>query len=582
MPVRKSAYRRPLTPEGIKGMEEGTLDFFDETIWGNINTGTLEQYLNEKARVEGFDRSVFLWKRVVWGLLIGAAFALINQYVGLKVGTIVSGAWYLAYLMGLALKWRPTEVNIVAGAATGAAATCTGFVFSYPAIYLLTYSADYPHLVTPDAIPPIATAVAATILGGFMGVLYFTIFRRVWLVEDPLPVPGIEASVKLVDIANDISSGAVEEAKKAIRLVVTWASITAFFTFLRDFRFGESSILDKIFGGRIYERGQVQVPYAKYTHLGFEFIPIQIAIGWFMRLRTALLVSSGTMLTWFVIIPLVVYTNVPIYIPSKEMFYSTQTLGALSAWSPFSDVSAFIAYKYVARIIAVGAILGGGITALVKMRTVFRSAMADIPLFGGKKELSAGMDYVPGKGWFEWPMMHIPVMMLIVIFGITTAFGLGGFPILPSAIFAILLVAVTFFLGAIGVKTMGEVGTTPVSGTSFIVLLLLMGVFALIGLKQSSLIVMSIFGAAIFGSSLSLSSDIIGDFKLGIYAGTRPYHLVKGELTGIVVGATIAVVGSSAFSYGLATGSVNLAAPQANAFATLVMSLMGGSTVAML
>ncbi|MCK4718956.1 MAG: OPT/YSL family transporter, partial [Thermoplasmata archaeon] len=66
------------------------------------------------------------------------------------------------------------------------------------------------------------------------------------------------------------------------------------------------------------------------------------------------------------------------------------------------------------------------------------------------------------------------------------------------------------------------------------------------------------------------------------YAGTRPFHLVKGELTGLVMGATVAVVGASVFSLGLAKGKLDLAAPQANAFATLVMSLMGGSNVSML
>ncbi len=56
MPM-KSSYRQPLTPEGIKKMENGTLDYFDEEMWTNLNTGTLEQYLNEKTRVEGFKRS---------------------------------------------------------------------------------------------------------------------------------------------------------------------------------------------------------------------------------------------------------------------------------------------------------------------------------------------------------------------------------------------------------------------------------------------------------------------------------------------------------------------------------------------
>ena len=43
---------------------------------------------------------------------------------------------------------------------------------------------------------------------GFLGVMYFIIFRRVWLVEDPLPMPGFEATLVLLDIACEDSSGA--------------------------------------------------------------------------------------------------------------------------------------------------------------------------------------------------------------------------------------------------------------------------------------------------------------------------------------------------------------------------------------
>ena len=48
---------------------------------------------------------------------------------------------------------------------------------------------------------------------------YFIIFRRVWLVEDPLPLPGFEASVKLMDIAQETSTGSVESAKHPIILI---------------------------------------------------------------------------------------------------------------------------------------------------------------------------------------------------------------------------------------------------------------------------------------------------------------------------------------------------------------------------
>ena len=38
--------------------------------------------------------------------------------------------------------------------------------------------------------------------------MYFIIFRRVWLGEDPLPLPGL-ITLKVLDIASDVNTGAV-------------------------------------------------------------------------------------------------------------------------------------------------------------------------------------------------------------------------------------------------------------------------------------------------------------------------------------------------------------------------------------
>jgi len=584
----KSIYRQPLTPNGIKKLEEGTMEYFDDEIWSNLNTGALEQYLNEKTRVEGFQRSRWRWKNIAFGIFMGVIFALINQYVGLKVGIIVAGNWYIVNLIGMALKWHPTECNLASGASTGASSTCTGFVFTFPAIYLLMKHPDYElsggvYLISEAMVPPIVVAMICAMLGGLLGVLYFTIFRRIWLIEDPLPVPGFQAYVKLMDIANDRARGAIEQAKKSLKTVATFTGITMIFTFLRDFPISNNqSAFDNMFGGDFYHEGMIMHPYATYTFFGWSMIPIEIAIGWFMRLRTAFLVASGSIFTWFVIVPMAVGFNVPIWIPKAEAYYAVQSfpIPALEIYDP----PAFVAAGRVARPIAIGAILGGGVTALLKMAPVFKTAMADVMAIG--KGTEGRTDYVKGKGWFEWPMTQIPIMWIVVIIGVVIMFSLvGGFPFLESLIIGILLIVVTFILGAIGVKVMGEIGTTPVSGTSFIVLTILIIVFRYImGTPTSTALIMALIGTTVFGTALSLSADIIFDFKIGVYTGTRPYHLSKAELTAIPFGAIVAAVGAVILSIGLATINpdtnepvLNLEAPQAHAFATFTQVIIGNA-----
>ena len=41
----------------IKGIEQGTLTWLDEDMYNNLNTGILEQYLEEKNIQEGFEIS---------------------------------------------------------------------------------------------------------------------------------------------------------------------------------------------------------------------------------------------------------------------------------------------------------------------------------------------------------------------------------------------------------------------------------------------------------------------------------------------------------------------------------------------
>ena len=594
--VRTSPYRQTPTPEGLKAIEKGTLDYFDTEMYANFNTEVLEEYLEEKNRRDGFGSTTWKWNQMVLGLIIGIIFAIINQYVGLKVGMIVSGSWYVAYLAAMALRWSPGEVNLSASASTGASMVCTGFVFTYPAIYLLAYSAKYEmngtylvdsSLLLPNSWALAGVAMVASILGGFLGCLYFIIFRRVWLVEDPLPLPGFEANIKLMDIAGETAKeGGMEGAMHSIRLVGISTAIIMAFTFLRDWPLlgtGTSDAAGKEVKTSIlsrateniswYDGGDLTVPMenslTNYTWLGFGLYPMMIAIGWFMRFRVALLVSLGTFFTWFVVTPLAFHYDYPFYLPIDGNYHSV---------SQFSPMGSLVSYGYVARPMAIGAILGGGITGLLKMAPVFKTTASDvIDIFRGESDNASRKDYVEGKGWYEWPISHIPVMLIVSLIGITLTFS-TQFGFFPSLIFSLVLCLTTFALGAIAVKVMGETSIEPVSGTSFIVLLMLVVIFKGIGLSESDTAILALVGTTVFGGAISMSGTVIGDYKPGLYVGNRPMHIMKTELLGIIPGTIVAALFAGILSLALARGDLVLYAPQANAFAAFAQIMLGGQT----
>ena len=141
--VPRSAYRQPVTPSGLESIEKGTLSWLDDDMYNNLNTGVLEQYLEEKNLQESFEISHWDTKKVLIGILIGAVFSGVSAYIGLKIGITIAAGWYVAYLLGMAYQWSPSEVNIATSATTGAINASTGFVFTFPAIFLLAYSEDY-------------------------------------------------------------------------------------------------------------------------------------------------------------------------------------------------------------------------------------------------------------------------------------------------------------------------------------------------------------------------------------------------------------------------------------------------------
>jgi len=614
--VERSAYRQPVTPSGLEAIEKGTLTWLDEDMYNNLNTGLLEQYLEEKNLQDSFEISHWDTRKVLIGILIGAVFSGVTAYIGLKIGLAVSAAWYVAYLLGMALKWSPSEVNIATSATTGATHASTGFIFTFPAIFLLAYSDDYivgdGHLISSvDTLQLAFIGIIASMFAGFLGVMYFIIFRRVWLVEDPLPMPGFEATLKMLDISSDVSSGAADAARESLKTVGLWTVLTMGFMFLIDYplmwgrkvahipgsiadsfamllsgeEWGLASIYTERwlhqptklvdghapFGGITpYESGNI----FSYTFLGVELSPTLLAIGWFMKFRVAFLVNLGSLVAWFYLVPLVVLLDTPVYDPALGQYIEITEYGDMSAL-PVYPIVQWKAFGSIVKTIAIGAILGGGVYGLLKMAPTFVNIFGDITrAFTGEK----GDEFIEGKGWYEWPLEHIPIFMGIAFVAMVAIFALGGFPIIPALIFAIVLLATTFLLGAIAVRVMGETGIEPVSGTSFIVLLMLLLVFLNlpVGLTSEESVLMALVGTTVFGSAISMSGTVVGDYKNSLYIGNRPYHISKGNIMGVVPGAILGAGVAIFLSMLLADGSIDLLAPQANAFASFTIILAEG------
>ena len=611
MGVKKSAYRQPVTPEGLKAIEKGKLTWLDDEMYNNLNTGVLEQYLEEKNLEEAFEVSHWDTKKVMIGIGIGAIFSGVTAYIGLKLGLAISAAWYIAYVLGMALKWSPSEVNIATSATTGATHASTGFIFTFPAIFLLAANPQYwlsdgPLIVLGEGetLRLAFVGIVASMFAGFLGVMYFIIFRRVWLVEDPLPLPGFEATLKMLDIASDVSTGAVEHARDSLKTIGVWTGITMLALFIIEYpliwmkgktqavtdyvaellsgdTFGLASfyshakihqpgeVIDGVASGPAHYNPDTWYNPFMYTYVGVALTPSMFAIGWFMKTRVAFLVNLGTIVGWFFLVPLAVALNFPVYEGTLDATIPLQDLPSALYGSGATGAVQILAFTKAVRFIAIGAIVGGGIFGLLKMWKTFANIFADI---GRAFKGEGGKEYMEGKGWYEWPLYHIPIFMLLTFGAMIVIFMLGDFPVVASLVFSVVLLATTFLLGAIAVRVMGETGIEPVSGTSFIVLLMLFAVFLnfndALGLTTQEAVLLGLVGTTVFGSAISMSGTVSGDYKNSLYIGNRPYHISKGNIMGVVPGAVIGAGVAIFLANELAAGRIQLIAPQANAFAT--------------
>ena len=625
--IPRSAYRQPVTAGGLEAIEKGTLTWLDQDMYNNFNTGLLEQYFEEKNVRDSFEISHWSTPKVLLGVAVGAVFSGITAYLGLKVGLAIQASLYIAYLLGMALRWTPSETNIAASAATGANTASAGFIFTFPALILLAQTgeaANYlvggrPIIQDPDIMRLAFVGITASIFAGFVGVMYFIIFRRVWLVEDPLPMPGFEANIKLLDITADINTGAADSARESLRTVGLWTGLTMGFMFLIEYPLfwavhGEgkhASIVERftrwIHGdtwglSSFYSHSTIHQPVQvdgetgiaapatlyppdgtwnpfAYTYVGVALAPTLFAIGWFMRTRVALLVNGGTIFAWLFLVPMAVIFDVAVFDPAYISAEHPEPYVRLSDYAATGPAPVqMIAFRKLVRVTAIGTILGGGISGLLKMTPTFMNIFGDIrKAIGGG---GGGQDFQEGKGWYEWPMSHIPFFVLLAGVASWLIFSAAGFGIVASLVFALVLVLTTFLLGAIAVRVMGETSIEPVSGTSFIVLMLLMGVFLpfqdLLGLSRQDAIIMGLVGTTVFAGAISFSGSVVGDYKNSLYVGSRPYHIAKGNLFGIVPGTIIGAIVSIWLATEISRGTITLAAPQANAFATFTVILAEG------
>jgi len=479
---------------------------------------------------------------LLWGLFYAVLFSAAAAYLGLKIGQVFEAAipiTILAIGMSNALgRKEALQENVIIqsiGAASGV--IVAGAIFTVPGLYILGLDKDAGFF----------RIFMASLLGGFLGILFLIPFRR-YFVKDmhgEFPFPEATASTEVL-IAGEAGG---EQAK----LLVEAGIVGGLFNFAAStFGLWRESFTTMTFGwGR--KLGQS-------VRLDFRMLvdAAVIGLGYIVGLRYALIIASGSFLAWWVMVPAVGHLG------------GQFQIGAIQQMTPSDIFTQFV------RPIGIGTIAMAGLLGVWKSRSIivgaFKLAAKEI---GGGTHVEGGVE----RTQRDLPMAVISLLTVLSLLLVFLFFWLGVTHKLSWAIVGLLVVTVISFLfTTVAARAIAIVGTNPVSGMTLMTLIISAVVLKWVGLQGTTGIVAALLIGGVVCTALSTSGGFITDLKIGYWLGTTPRVQESWKFLGVLF-ASAAVAGVILLlnvTYGFGSGPGQLEAPQASAMAAVIQPLMTG------
>ncbi len=474
-------------------------------------------------------------KAVILGIILAIVLAGANAYLGLFAGMTVSASIPAAVIsMGVLRLFKTSNIlenNIVQTCASAGESLAAGVIFTLPALILLGTWAQFNFFQT----------FLIGCFGGILGVLFTVPLRRALIVEQPLQFPEGMACAEVLETGEKGGAGVK---------FIAWAAIVA-----AAFKFSQTGLrlVAETAEGATYLFGRRTVAY-----FGSNLSPALLGVGYIVGLNIAVLVFLGGALNWLVAIPVLVWVH-----GAPAGTSATDFAGHL--WSTQT------------RYIGVGAMVVGGLWALVKMRgSVFSGITSGMAAYRDLKE-GRETDRLNHDMPMQWVLIAVVLSVIPLYF--LYHFLIGRFDI--SITMAVIMVVGGFLFSAVSGYMTGLVGSSnnPVSGVTIATLLfaalIILGLFGHAGGHGAAA---TILIAGVVACAAAIAGDNLHDLKTGYLVGATPWKqqvmLIIGVLVSAVVMAPVLNLLLNAYGIGPATPQhpQSLTAPQA----TLMQSVAEG------
>ena len=492
---------------------------------------------------------------LIMGLIMAVVFSAAAAYSGLKIGQVFEAAIPISIIaVGASAAFRKKNAlgqNVIIqsiGASSGV--IVAGAVFTIPGLYIL--QAKYPEIQVD-----FWQIFFSSLLGGFLGILFLIPFRK-YFVKDmhgKLPFPEATATTEI------LMTG--EKGGSQAKLLLVSGVIGGLF----DFCFSAFKLWSEEVTTRIVPIGAVLADKIKMV-FKFNVSALIFSFGYLIGLRYAMIIAAGSLLSWFVLIPLV-----------NEIGNLAATAGG--GINPFQAMSAEAIFKMYVRPIGIGAIAMAGIIGIIKSSGVIAGAFKLAFGVGGKAHAEAKVE----RTQKDIKMSFVMLFLFLTLVAVFIFLILGVNITFVQAVVALLtILIISFLFTTVAANAIAIVGSNPVSGMTLMTLILSSVVLVSVGLKGWQGMVSSLIIGGIVCTALSMAGGFITDLKVGYWLGTTPIKQQTYKFLGTLVSA--ATVGAVIFILNKAYGFVQtpehaqpMTAPQANAMAAIIEPLMSGTGV---
>jgi len=482
-----------------------------------------------------------------WGMFYAVLFSMAAAYLGLKIGQVFEAAIPIAILaVGFSVmtgrKNALSENVIIQSIGASSGLIVAGAIFTIPGLYILGLEATFTQVFL------------ASLLGGFLGILFLIPFRKYFVsdMHGEFPFPEATATTEVL-VAGESGGNQARILVKAL-----------FIGGLYDFMVSGLGFWKEIVSTRVFSWGRKLASSVK-LEFNVNIGAAVTGLGYIVGLKYALIIACGSFLSWWVLVPAVYYIG------------QFNPAPILSAAKPISDMLPIEIFSEYVRHIGIGGIAAAGIIGIIKSRKIivgaFRLAAKEIT----GKGVEHGVER-PSRLQHDMSMKWNVILIFASLLGVFAFFLLGvvGGNWYHALVGLAIVTIISFLFTTVSARAIAIVGTNPVSGMTLMTLIISSVVLVSVGLKGEQGMLAALLIGGVVCSALAMAGGFITDLKIGYWLGTTPvtqqrYKFLGTLLSAAAVGLVILMLYKT---YGFGPGG--LEAPQASAMAAVLKPLMTG------